>query len=256
VAAGILIVAIRIGGGVLWPRVLRWALVRSVLLVVIWILYYASLPLLSLATASVAVYTSPIFVVLVAGFFFGDRIGWRQWLAVLVGFIGVVVIARPGTDGFSWAVLLPLGAAVMYGFAMVITREKCQEDTGATLSLSLAVAMLITGVLGCAVLAILDPTPETSALYPFLLGPWVTMSLWDWGVIAFLGLLIALYGAGVARAYQIGTSSVVATFDYAYLISAAVWGFVLFSEVPDGFTIAGMALITCAGLLALKKNGA
>jgi len=144
----------------------------------------------------------------------------------------------------------------MYGFAMVITREKCQEDTGATLSLSLAVAMLITGVLGCAVLAIVDPAPETSALYPFLLGPWVTMSLWDWGVIAFLGLLIALYGAGVARAYQIGTSSVVATFDYAYLISAAVWGFVLFSEVPDGFTITGMALITGAGLLALKKNGA
>jgi drug/metabolite transporter (DMT)-like permease len=67
--------------------------------------------------------------------------------------------------------------------------------------------------------------------------------------MALIGALSAIYFLGVARAYQIAAPSVIATFDYAYLVSAAVWGFVFFAETPDLLTIGGMILITAAGLL-------
>ena len=70
------------------------------------------------------------------------------------------------------------------------------------------------------------------------------MGLREWGVMALLGVLSAAYFTGVARAYQIAPPSIIATFDYAYLVSAALWGFVFFSETPDLFTLVGMILIT------------
>ena len=68
-------------------------------------------------------------------------------------------------------------------------------------------------------------------------------------LMALLGALMAIYAAAVAKAYQIAPPAIIGTFDYAYLISAAIWGFVFFSETPDALTLAGMALITAAGLL-------
>jgi drug/metabolite transporter (DMT)-like permease len=78
----------------------------------------------------------------------------------------------------------------------------------------------------------------------------------EWGVIALLGVLSAAYFAGVARAYQVAAPSIVATFDYAYLVSAALWGFLFFAETPDLLTICGMVLITAAGLLVASGRRA
>jgi len=71
----------------------------------------------------------------------------------------------------------------------------------------------------------------------------------EWALMALLGVLSAAFFAGVARAYQIAAPSIIATFDYAYLVSAAVWGFAFFSEMPDLLTIGGMIAIIMAGLL-------
>ena len=76
----------------------------------------------------------------------------------------------------------------------------------------------------------------------------------EWGLMALIGVLSAAYFAGVARAYQIAPPSIIATFDYAYLVSAALWGFVLFAEQPDLLTVGGMVLITAAGLLVAAPS--
>ena len=76
----------------------------------------------------------------------------------------------------------------------------------------------------------------------------------EWGLMALLGALSAGYFVGVARAYQIAAPSIIATFDYAYLVSAALWGFLLFSETPDHLTVGGMILITMAGLLVAAPS--
>ncbi len=240
----------------LWARGSRfrqrpsgWSLLRSALLVLTWLAFYASLPVLDLSVAAVAVYTNPILTALLSALVLGERVSGRQWGGVLLGFLGVVAILRPGSEAFSWFTFLPILAAALYSIAMVLTRSKCREETSFGLALSLHAAFLLAGLIALLVLALLDLGPETQAAYPFLLGDWAPMGWRVWGFMALMGLLSAAYSIGVARAYQIAPPQIVATFDYGYLVSAALWGFVIFSERLEAMTLGGMVLITLAGLL-------
>jgi drug/metabolite transporter (DMT)-like permease len=248
-AIPLLVALRRAGGGALRPRAAGWAILRSLLLVLTWLCFYASLPVLDLSVAAVAVYTGPIIIALLSAALIGEPVSARHWGGVLLGFLGVVAILRPGSEAFSWFTLLPLLAAVCYALAMVLTRSKCRQEAPLVLSLALNAVFLLTGLIATGLLALLPLECETVTIYPFLLGDWAVMSLPEWGLMAFLGGLLAVYSVGVARAYQIAAPSIIATFDYAYLVSAALWGFVFFAEVPDLTTVCGMGLITAAGLL-------
>lgn len=254
VAAPVLAVLLLILGTSLKPLSPSWALLRSVLLVLCWLAYYAALPVLSLSVAAVAVYTGPIWIALLSAALIGEPVNLRQWGGVLLGFLGVIAILKPGTDAFSWFTLLPLLAAFLYALAMVLTRSKCREEPPLTLALVLHGSFLVAGLAGTGALAFIGLGADTKAAYPFLLGDWAPMGIGDWGLMALLGGLAAGYFAGVARAYQIAAPSIIATFDYAYLVSAALWGYVLFSETPDLFTIGGMILITIAGFIVAART--
>ena len=227
----------------------KWTIFRSLLLILTWIAFYTSLPVLSLSVAAVAIYTNPIITALLSALLIGETVSKRQWTGVLLGFLGVLVILKPGTDDFSWFTLLPLLGAAFYSSAMIVTRSKCQDEEPLNLALSLHVAFLVTGFLASFALLLAGLDMTTKDAFPFLLGDWFYMEMLDWALMAFLGLLSAAFFVGVARAYQIAPPSIIGTFDYAYLVSAAVWGFVFFSEKPDLLTLCGMVLITAAGLL-------
>ena len=231
----------------------KWALIRSALLVLTWLLFYASLPVLSLSVAAVAVYSNPIITALLSAIVIGERVSGRQWGGVLLGFLGVIAILRPGTDAFSWVTLLPLMAAASYSLAMVLTRGKCQHEQPLVLGLALHCSFLITGAIAVAVLAVVGLDAATASAFPFLFNGWTAMGVREWGLMALIGALSAAYFVGVARAYQIAPPSLIATFDYAYLVSAAIWGFLFFAEIPDVWTVCGMVLITAAGLLVATR---
>jgi len=91
---------------------------------------------------------------------------------------------------------------------------------------------------------VLDLETTTKASYPFLFESWIIMGLKEWGLMALLGVLFAGYSTGVARAYQIAPPQIIATFDYGYLVSVAIWGFLFFSEKLNAQTILGMILIS------------
>jgi drug/metabolite transporter (DMT)-like permease len=131
----------------------------------------------------------------------------------------------------------------------VLTRSKCRDEAPLTLALALHGSFLVTGLIATAALALAGLGSDTQAAFPFLFGDWAPMGPRAWGLMALLGALSAIYFVGVARAYQIAAPSIIATFDYGYLVSAALWGFVFFAETPDLLTIGGMVLITAAGLL-------
>jgi len=231
------------------PKAPSWALLRSALLVLAWITFYASLPVIPLSAAAAAAYTGPIMIVLLSAVMLRDPVTPSQWGGVLLGFAGVMAIVRPGTDAFSWFTILPLFCAVFYALAMVLTRSKCRDEAPLALGLALHVCFVITGLMATAMLALAGLGSETKSAFPFLLGDWAPMGLREWGLMALLGVLAAAYFTGVARAYQIAPPSIIATFDYAYLVSAALWGYVFFAEKPGLLTIVGMILITLAGLL-------
>lgn len=236
----------------LWPKAPGWAYLRALLLVLMWIVYYAALPLLTLSVAATALYTAPLFIALFSALMIGEPVGPRRWVAILVGFIGVLTILRPGTEAFSWFMLLPVLGAVFYALAMVLTRGKCLEETPLVLALALNVSLLAAGSVMTGALAVVDPTAQHASAYPFILGGWASMGAREWGVVALLGVLIAVYSAAVAKAYQVAAPAIVGTFDYAYLVFAVLWGFVLFAETPDAATATGMSLIAVAGVLVVR----
>ena len=229
-----------------------WVLARSALLVLTWVIYYTALPHLDLALAAVAITTNPIFTTLLTSVVLGERVTRRQWAGVFLGFAGVAVVLRPFGEPVSAAILLPLVAAVLYSGTVLITRAKLREEPAMGLAISLHGTFLAVGLGAAALLPILPLGDAIRASDPFLLTAWAPMNLGAWALMAGLGVLSAGFFLGIARAYQIAPPQIVATFDYGYVFSAAIWGFVFFHEVPDAATLAGMVLITAAGVVVAR----
>ncbi len=236
-------------------RALGWILLRSLLLVAAWILFYAALARVSFAVAATALYTAPLFIALLSAFAVGEPV--RLWRATGLGFgfLGALLVLRPSADAFSYVTLLPIAGAASYAFAMILTRSMCADERPLVLSLALNVCFLLVGAVMSVGVAVWDSDPKSAAADPFLLGPWMTMDLRTWGLMALMAALIVAVTASAAKAYQSGPPALIATFDYAYLVFAAFWGFALFADLPDAATVAGMILIAAAGVLALRSPG-
>ena len=232
------------------PRSARWIALRSVLLTAMWIAYYLALPLLPLAVAAAAYYTLPLWIVAFAALFGGERVGRAQWVGVGLGFLGILLVLRPGGEAFGWAALLPVLSAVLYALAMVLTRTKCRREHPATLALALNATFVATGLAGLTVGPLLPLGAEG-----FLSPLWVPMDARAWGIVAILALLILIASVGTAVAYQAAPASTVGTFDFAYVGFALVWGVLFFAERPDGWAVVGIALIVAAGVLAVRRPG-
>ena len=125
-------------------------------MVLAWITFYASLPVLSLSVAAVTIYTGPIMIALLSAALLKEPVSLSQWGGVLLGFLGVIAILRPGTDAFSWFTVLPLLSAAFYALAMVLTRSKCRDEAPLALALALHVSFIVTGLIATAILALLQ----------------------------------------------------------------------------------------------------
>ncbi|MFZ1428793.1 MAG: DMT family transporter [Geminicoccaceae bacterium] len=240
-------------GESLFPKSPGWVGLRSALLVLMWIAYYAALPLISLSAAAVAFYTAPLFMALLSRPLTGEPVGLARWLGIALGFLGVLIVLRPGGDTFSVAALLPVLAAVLYALAAIITRARCADERPLVLALGLNIGLLAAGLLATLGLWLIQPAAAGVTDHPFLFGPWAGMGGREWALMALLALLMVAFGTGVAMAYQIAPAAVIGTFDYSYVLFAVVWGYVLFAERPDTVAVAGLALIAAAGILVAGR---
>lgn len=235
------------------PVSLRWTAIRSLLLATMWVAYYTALPHIQLSVAAAIYYTSPLFITLFSALFTGDKVGVKSWLAVTLGFVGVLVIVRPNNEEFNPFVLLPLLAAILYSLAMILTRAKCVSENPKILSLSLNVTFILVGIIASLSIAIWNPTENEVAINAFLFGEWASLDVKGWLAMALLAVVIILGSFFTAIAYQSGPSSIVAAFDYSYLAFSVLWGWLIFSDALDTPTVIGMAMIAGAGLMAIKK---
>ncbi len=235
------------------PVSISWTAIRSLLLGVMWVAYYAALPHIKLSVAAAVFYTIPLFITLFSAVFTGDKVTSKSWIAIVLGFFGVLLIVRPDADGFNAYVLLPLLAAILYAVAMILTRTKCLDENPKILSLSLNITFIGMGIVASLLIAIWDPAESAKNTYPFLIGDWAVLDLSGWLTMSVLAIVIIFGSLFAAIAYQNAPSSVVATFDYSYLAFAALWGLLVFSEVPDALTILGMVMIAGAGMIAIRE---
>jgi drug/metabolite transporter (DMT)-like permease len=231
-----------------------WIALRSTALALMYLGIYAAIPLLDLSIIAAALYTAPLFIVGLSSVVLRRPIARQHWIAILMGFFGVMMIIRPTASGFTPLTLLPVAAAFLYAVAAIITRAKCSEIPARILALWLNLTFLVLGVLASGLLATCGPCGRATN-HPFLFGTWQSMRPADWGVIVVLAVLMLGIAIGLAKAYQSPHPQMIATFDYAYLIFAAFWGYVFFGEVPDHLTLCGMAVIAAAGGIVLLEQG-
>lgn len=231
----------------------KWPLLRSISITITFLAFYSAIPFLSLSTVGAANYIAPVFVTLLSAYVIKERVGPYGWLAVLMGFIGVVVLLRPGTDAFSlWAVLPVVGAA-FYALAHIITRSKCQGVPLSAMALSVNITMMLAGLIVSSLLYVFKPQGGIAEAYPYIFGLWSQVDAKDWLMLAMLAGFTIVIGMLLAGAYQAAPPTTVATFEYSYLVFVAIWDILFFGILPTVLSVTGMILIVAAGLLVLNN---
>lgn len=230
----------------------RWwaVMLRSFFLVVTMVFFFSGIPFLSLAEIAAGLYVYPLYIALLSSVLLGERVGPRRVIAIIVGFIGTLLILKPGTSSFTYVNLLPVGAAFFYALTVMSTRKLCREESPVTLAFGVAVTFLAAGVIGTLVFstpAVVTSLGDLPEQWPYLLTGWRALPLSVLALVAVCSVLNLTANIALSKSYQSAEPSWLAPFDYSYLIFATFWGFVFSGTIPDRWMIAGMALIAAAG---------
>ncbi|MDP7666532.1 MAG: DMT family transporter [Rhodospirillales bacterium] len=221
--------------GFLTSRRVGLQVARSCLLLGASVCFYFALRVLTLADATAVTFVGPLLAVAMSVPLLGEWVGPRRWTGVLIGFVGALIIIRPGTGVMKFAAFLPLGAALCFALYQIATRRLRGIDGPVT---TLAF-MAVTG------------TVVTSAIVPFF---WILPDLAGGLLMGSLGMLGTTGHFALIKAFESAPVSVIAPFDYTALIWAALFGYFIFNEMPDTFTILGALVITGSGLYILRRE--
>lgn len=226
---------LRSPGGVMRTDHLRLNLFRGLLSGIAWFAYFASFARLPLATATVLSFTSVLFVTALAVPVLGEKVGWRRWSATLVGFAGVLVIVRPGAVEVGWPVLAAIFSAFLGAAIMLTTKLLSRSEKTST----------IMFYIGLVTTAIALPVAAPGLAWP---GWWNLLLLACTATCGPVAMLLWI------NALRMADASLLAPISYARLIFAAVFGLVLFGEMPDLWLAAGAALIVGSTLYITRRE--
>jgi drug/metabolite transporter (DMT)-like permease len=234
-----------------------WALsARGVILLGSYTAYYMAFPALPLAEAIALFFVSPIFVTLLAGPLLGESVSLRSWLAVAIGFAGVLFILRPGSALFEPAALLSLFSAAAYASAMIFARKLGVSEPATVMAFYQNGAYLLGAIVIAAICAGLGLTKLGHPSLDFLVRPWALPTSKDFLLMAACGVIAAIAMSLLTQAYRLAEANLVTVFEYTGMIWAPLWGFLFFGEIPRWTTLIGMALIVAAGLYSLMGAAA
>ncbi len=208
---------------------------RGVCVIASSFLFVTGLRYLPLADAIAVAFTGPLFVTAMAPYALGERVGWRRRLAVLAGFLGVLIMARPGGEAMQWALLFPLGAALCGGTRDLITRRISRTET--TVSVLFVTTLMVV----------------LAGLATFPLG-WAPLRAGDLWVFASSGTLIAGAHYLMIEAFRLGEAALVAPFKYTSMVWALLFGFLIFGDLPDASTLLGAGVVVLAGFYVLRRE--
>lgn len=227
---------------------------RGIVMVLAYTNYYLAVASMPLAAAVAVFFAGPLFVTAISGLIMREQVGPRRWTAVIFGFVGVLVIARPGFGVFELGAVFGVFSALCYAIGMVMTRRLGRTDSGAAMVLSQSLVYLV--VAGAAGLAMQDIAVDRDAHagIQFLLRGWVMPDWEDAGLMAVCGLIATVGFYGIAQAYRIGESSAVAPFEYSGILWGTFWGFVIWTEVPDITTVIGIVIVVASGIYVLRRE--
>jgi drug/metabolite transporter (DMT)-like permease len=228
---------IRRAGGVaiLRTRYVTQHVVRAATGIVSMALIFYAFAVMQLADVVAIGLSAPIFLTALSVPLLGEQVGWRRWSAVAAGFVGILVITRPGSGIFGPIALLPLTSAALYAVAMIQVRKVSIREPAATMSFYFTLAAAVL----------------SAASLPW---QWVTPSPAMLVCLIVIGILGGLAQMALTEAYRLAPVSLVAPFEYTALLAAAVLGYAIWGQIPDRFVWLGAAVVVASGLYILHRE--
>ena len=209
-------------------------LARVLLSVAESIMFFIAVTYLPLADTVTFYLAAPIYVTALSALFLKEHVGWRRWSAVVVGFVGVMIALRPSAATLTLPALIAVVGSFCFAVFLIITRMlRGTSDV-----------VMVGGQFGAMLLV-------SGAAAPF---GWITPSAVDFGLLMVLGVVAMTAFACVNRSLKLSAASIVVPYQYTMIVWAVALGWLVFGDVPDGFTIGGAAVIIAAGLYILWRE--
>jgi len=193
------------------------------------ILFFYSISIISMAKALTLAFVAPLITTALSPIFLGEKVGFRRWSAVIIGFVGSLIVIRPGFIEFNLATVAALGTGFFYGIYLVITRKLHTSD-------SPLLTLLLTGVVGAVVASFLVPVV------------WINPTFNQWALLALMGIFACLGHLFLILSLKYADASKLAPFGYFEIVTNVILGYYYFGDFPHYWTWVGLAIIICSGV--------
>ena len=218
-----------------WSDKPKLQIIRGLILLIANICFFYSISVISLAKALTLAFVAPLIVTAFSPMFLGEKVGFRRWSAVVIGFVGSLVVIRPGFVEINLASLAALGTGIMYGFYLIITRKLSTSDNP-------LLTLLLTGIVGAVII---------TSVMPFV---WVKPTLNQWSMMAAIGVFACIGHLFLILSLKYADASKLAPFSYFEIITNIIIGYYFFSDFPDNWTFLGLFIIVLSGIYISRRE--
>ncbi len=218
-----------------WTTNPKLQFLRGLILLLANICFFYSISIISLAKALTLAFIAPLIVTAFSPFFLGEKVGYRRWLAVIIGFVGTLVVIRPGFVDINLASIAALITGILYGFYLIITRKLSSSDNP-------LLTLLLTGVVGAIIISLIIPIV------------WVQPSLTQWSLMAAVGIFACIGHFFLILSLKYADASKLAPFSYFEIITNIIIGYYFFGDFPDNWTFLGLFIIVSAGIYIFRRG--
>ena len=218
-----------------WTKKPKLQFLRGLILLIANICFFYSISIISLAKALTLAFIAPLIVTAFSPLFLGEKVGYRRWLAVIIGFVGSLVVIRPGIVEINLASIAALITGIMYGFYLIITRKLSSSDNS-------LLTLLLTGVVGAIIISLTMPIV------------WVEPSLNQWSLMAAVGIFACIGHFFLILSLKYADASKLAPFSYFEIITNIIIGYYFFGDFPDKWTFCGLFIIVSAGIYIFRRE--
>jgi len=212
-----------------WSTQLKLQIFRGLTLFSANVLFFYSISIISMAKALTLAFVAPLITTALSPIFLGEKVGFRRWSAVIIGFVGSLIVIRPGFIEFNLASIAALGTGFFYGIYLVITRKLHSSD-------SPLLTLLLTGVVGAIIASFIVPVV------------WVNPTINQWSLLALMGIFACLGHFFLILSLKYADASKLAPFGYFEIVTNIMLGYYFFGDFPHYWTWLGLTIIICSGV--------
>ncbi len=199
-------------------------------------------------------FSAPLMITVLSVVMLGEKVGFHRWLALAVGFAGVLFMVRPGSASFNLGSVFVLVAMLFYALSVILTRRLQATDSSATMGYYSTILYLVAALVLSPLVLLVGEMPDAQPGIAFLFRGWAMPTPLDAVIMAGLGLVWVGGMYFVARAYSTAQASMVASFEYVSLPISVMWGFLIWHEIPTWTTWVGAGLTLAGGLYILYRE--